>query len=49
MLIQKILEGDKLNCCHALEADELIKHLDEKFYSLLSKCPNEIFLTWKGQ
>ena len=43
MLIQKILEGDKLNCCHALEADDLIKQLDEEFYSLLSKCPNEIY------
>lgn len=42
MLIQKILEGDQMSCNHALEADDLIKHIDDKFYSLLSKCEEDI-------
>lgn len=42
MLIQQILEDDTSSCRHAIEADKQLKDLDEKFYSILSKCSDDI-------
>ena len=44
MLIKNILENDKLSCHYALAEDAQVQCLDDEFYSLLSKCPEEIYL-----
>ena len=43
MLIKSILENDKLSCRDALAEDAQIKCIDDKFYSLLSKCQEEVY------
>ena len=42
MLIKQIVDGDMADCRHAIEADEQAKELEEAYYAMLSKCPEEI-------
>lgn len=42
MLITQIMEKDVDNCYETLCNDDQLKEIDDKFYSLLSKCPEHI-------
>ena len=42
MLITQIMEKDVDNCYETLRKDDQLKEIDDKFYSLLSKCPEHI-------
>jgi len=42
MLIEQIMNSDVDNCYEALHSDEQLKEIDDKFYSLLSECPEHI-------
>ena len=42
MLIEQIMDSDVDNCYEALHSDEQLKEIDDKFYSLLSECPEHI-------
>lgn len=41
MLIKKIVDGDNASCRYAIEADEQAKELEEAYYAMISKCPEE--------
>ena len=42
MLIQQIMEKDTDNCYKALAEDGQLNETENIFYSLLSKCPEEV-------
>ena len=42
MLIKQIIDGDIAGCRHALEADEQLKEMEEKYYTIMSQCPEEV-------
>ena len=42
ILIKQIVDGDIAGCRHAVEADAQAKALEEAYYDMISKCPEEI-------
>lgn len=42
MLMKQIVDGDHADCRHAIEADAQAKALEEAYYVMISKCPEEI-------
>ena len=41
ILIKQIVDGDIASCRHAVEADAQVKELEEAYYSIMAKCPEE--------
>jgi len=41
MLIKQIMDEDNASCRHAVEADKQVKELEEAYYSIMAKYPEE--------